>query len=71
MLAGSDSVEDWILLGGPMTMKGTLGDLAKLTPHRVLSDFSSMLETMPWSLWRKLHGVLAMLIKEEEETGGV
>ena len=54
-----------------MTMKGTLGDLAKLTPHRVLSDFSSMLETMPWSLWRKLHGVLAMLIKEEEETGGV
>ena len=49
-----------------MTIKGTLGDLSKLTPARVLVDFMDKIETLPWGLWRKLKGVLMALSLEED-----
>ncbi|KAM0749943.1 hypothetical protein T439DRAFT_326828 [Meredithblackwellia eburnea MCA 4105] len=61
----TDSLEPWIKNGGPLTIKGTLGDVGSLTPARVLADFTEKIETLPWGLWRRFRGVLTTLAQEE------
>lgn len=63
----SDNLEPWIQSGGPVSLKGGLGDFASLSPTTILSEFVEKLEHLPWGLSRKFRGVLMSLMREEEE----
>jgi hypothetical protein len=66
--AGSDcqSIEPWILYGGPLSLRNGLGDFDTTTPDAVLRKFSENLEDLPWGLSRKFRAVLLQLCQEEE-----
>ncbi|ORY88493.1 hypothetical protein BCR35DRAFT_15149 [Leucosporidium creatinivorum] len=65
--AAPDSFERWAEHGGPLSLKGGLGEWNRLSPSTILEHFGERLETQPWGLARRYCAALASLAAEEDK----